>query len=31
MAEVVEYRMECTLPEYEQMRILNLFTHEEIL
>ncbi|XP_055310345.1 U3 small nucleolar RNA-associated protein 6 homolog [Sitodiplosis mosellana] len=31
MAEFVEYRMERTLPEYEQMRILNLFTHEEIL
>ncbi|XP_031620644.1 U3 small nucleolar RNA-associated protein 6 homolog [Contarinia nasturtii] len=31
MAEFVEYRMECALPEYEQMRILNLFTHEEIL
>lgn len=31
MAELVEYRMECALPQYEQMQALNLFTHEEIL
>lgn len=31
MAEFVEYRKERALPEYEQMQILNLFSHEEIL
>lgn len=31
MAEFVEFRKERALPEYEQMRTLNLFTDEEIL
>lgn len=31
MAEYVEYRKERTLPEYEQMQILNLFSADEIL
>lgn len=31
MAEFVEFRMERALPEYEQMRTLNLFSDEEIL
>lgn len=31
MAEFVEYSKERTLPEYEQMQILNLFSADEIL
>lgn len=31
MAEYVEYRKERTLPEYEQMQLLNLFSADEIL
>lgn len=30
MAEYVELRKERALPEYEQMRALNLFSDEEI-
>lgn len=30
MAEFVELRKERTLPEYEQMRTLNIFQDEEI-